>query len=169
MKYDFKGKKRIVVGVMGGGVCSKEECDMAYEVGRLIAERGWILLCGGRGGVMKCVSKGAAEAGGIVVGILPGTEWDEANEYVTVPIPSGIGYARNAINAAASMVVIAIGGASGTLSEMALALNFGRPVIALNSCSFQFAKGQESPQVYEVSSPNEAVELASELIERMYS
>ena len=104
---------------------------LAYEVGRLLGERGHVLVCGGRGGVMLEACRGAKQTGGLTVGILPGTDRAEANEYVDVPVVTGLGEARNAIVARTAEAVIAIGGGYGTLSEIAFALRFGRPVIGL--------------------------------------
>jgi len=118
---------------MGPGEASVAEIESAREVGGLIVERGGIVVCGGRGGVMEAVSRGASEAGGIVIGILPGFSDKEANPYVTVPIVTGMSMARNVINIMSSEVVIAIGGAYGTLSEIAIALKIGKPVVALGS------------------------------------
>ena len=92
---------------------------MAYEVGRELARRGAVVVCGGLTGVMEAVCRGAKEAGGTTVGILPGHDPAEANPYVDIPLPTGMGYARNAIVAKAGLAVIAIEGAYGTLSEMA--------------------------------------------------
>jgi len=118
---------------MGPGDAKTAETDAAREVGRLIALRGGIVVCGGGGGVMEAASRGAAEAGGDVVGILPGFSADDANEFVTIPIVTGMSHARNAINVWTSEAIIAVGGSYGTLSEIALALKIGRPVVALGS------------------------------------
>lgn len=124
-----------IVGVMGGSVCSKEEYEIAYEVGKLIALEGYILLCGGGFGVMEAVSKGAFESGGLTVGIMPGSNREESppNPYIKIPIFTGMSDGRNSINVKSSDVVIAIGGGPGTLSEIALALKNKKPVILINS------------------------------------
>jgi uncharacterized protein (TIGR00725 family) len=106
-------------------------CEAAEQVGAMLARMGITVLSGGRCGVMEAVSKGACEAGGLTVGIMPSSELDEANPWCHVVVPTGIGYARNAINALAGDVVISIGGASGTLSEICYASVFNRPVLLL--------------------------------------
>lgn len=107
--------------------------DAAYSIGREIARRNYILVTGGRGGVMEWASKGAREAGGIVTGILPGNDFSEANDYCTVIIPTGMGHGRNCINILSAEAVIAIGGKGGTLNEITFAWMYGKPVIA---CAF---------------------------------
>ena len=121
------------IGVMGPGTCTEDAAQLAEEVGQLIAEAGAILVCGGRGGVMEAASKGASKTGGIVVGILPSNDASTANSHVTIPIVTGMGNARNAINVLTSQCLIAIDGGPGTLSEIALALKSGTPVIGLNT------------------------------------
>jgi hypothetical protein len=133
--------------------------EHARAVGRLIAGRGGIVVCGGRGGVMEAVSQGASEAGGTVVGILPGFSADEANHYVTIPIVTGMSHARNAINVWTSDAVIAVGGSFGTLSEIALALKCGKPVVALGSWRLDEI-GCDSPLFHVALTPEEAVEAA---------
>jgi uncharacterized protein (TIGR00725 family) len=125
-------ERNVQVGVCGAGVADRELYDKAYRVGRLIAARGWAVVCGGLGGVMEAASKGAAEAGGVVIGIIPGYESNAANPYVTYTVATGMGHARNVIIAASADAVIAVGGGYGTLSEMALATKLGRPVVALD-------------------------------------
>ncbi len=148
----------MLIAVIGVASATPEEEAAAEAVGRLIAADGHILLCGGRGGVMAAASRGAAQAGGIVVGILPGSSPDEANPWVTVPIATGLGEARNAIIARAAHTLIAIGTGWGTLSEIALAVKMGKPVVALGAAPFlrDFAVGA----VVWASSPEEAVRLA---------
>lgn len=125
--------RRPVVGVMGASACDAATADLAREVGRGIAARGAVLLCGGRGGVMEAASRGAREAGGLVVGVLPGRSEAESppNPFVEVALFTGLGEGRNYLNACASDVLIAIGGGWGTLSEIALARKLGRPVVVL--------------------------------------
>jgi len=124
---------RTIVGVMGSG----EDGDaallaLARELGEAIAGEGWVLLNGGCGsGVMDASAQGASLAGGLVVGVLPDADTDGASRYLDIPIRTGLGDARNAVNVLSSDVVIALRGGAGTLSEVALALKAGRPVIAL--------------------------------------
>ena len=124
------------VGIIGPKVATDDELRMAERMGAEIARLGLQLLCGGKNGVMEPASKGCLEAGGLPVGLLPDEEWTAANPYVAIPIPSGIGPARNAIIARGCQVLIAIGGGHGTLSEMALGLHFNRPVLALGNAPY---------------------------------
>ena len=103
--------------------------EEAYRIGLYIAKKGWVLISGGRGGIMEAASRGASDANGIVIGILPGYNGDEANKYCNIIIPSGIGYARNLTNVLSGDVIVSISGKSGTLSELAYAWQFGKPVI----------------------------------------
>ena len=125
--------KAKLIAVIGGGQCSKEEAKLAEEVGRELARRGAILVCGGLGGVMEAACRGANSEGGITVGILPGESRQAANPYVRVPIVTGIGYARNVAVVKSAQAVIAVGGSYGTLSEIAHALQSNIPVIGLNT------------------------------------
>ncbi len=125
------------VAVVGGSDPSEAEAADALEVGRLLGERGCVVVTGGRGGVMEAASRGAASAGAVVVGLLPGLDVAEANAWVSVAIPTGLGDLRNALVARAGVDgIIAVGGAYGTLSEVALALVAGRRVVGLR---FAFA------------------------------
>ncbi|HNU90423.1 MAG TPA: TIGR00725 family protein [Spirochaetota bacterium] len=124
--------KRPQVTVIGSHEESRFMVE-AYEIGRHIARRNWILVCGGRGGIMEAASRGASAEGGIVVGILPGVDFNDANPYLTAAIASGIGFARNSMNVLSGDVVVAIGGRTGTMSELSYAFQYGRPMII---CSF---------------------------------
>jgi uncharacterized protein (TIGR00725 family) len=150
------------IGVMGPGSCDAELWDRAHETGRRIASAGAILVCGGRGGVMEAAAAGARQAGGVTVGILPGEDASDANPYIDIPIVTGMGNARNAINVLTSQAIIAIGGAYGTLSEIALALKCGIPVVLLSSWKLEPSEGK-LPEIPEASTPEEAVKLALEL------
>ncbi|NOX61063.1 MAG: TIGR00725 family protein [Chloroflexi bacterium] len=152
--FGFKGRHRDMssiplIAVVGGGQCSEEEARLAEEVGRLLAERGFGVVCGGRGGVMAAACRGAARAGGLTVGVLPGEDATEANPWVQIAIATGLGEARNAIVARAGLGAIAVGGEYGTLSEMALALKWGKPVAGLKTWPL--------PDVYAADSPEDAV------------
>jgi hypothetical protein len=107
-----------------------ERNQIAYEIGKFIAGQKWVLITGGRGGVMTAASQGAHEAGGIAVAILPSASMEDANPYASIVIPSGIGFARNYTNVLAADAVVAIGGGTGTLSELAYAWHEGKPIIA---------------------------------------
>jgi uncharacterized protein (TIGR00725 family) len=151
------------VAVIGGsGIASDaEEALLAREVGRLVAERGAVLVCGGMDGVMEGASRGAAEAGGTVLGILPGADPGAANEWVTHAVATGIGQARNLAVVASGDVVIAIGGAFGTLSEIGHARSLGRTVIALRSWRLSGRGGaEESGGLQAVETPATAVDAA---------
>lgn len=119
---------RAPVGVVGPRDASPEQLEFAERVGEGIATMGLTLLCGGRNGVMTAAAKGASAAQGIVVGLLPDADWRAANPYVSVPIATGLGVARNAVIARASIAMVACGAGYGTISEMAFALQFGVPV-----------------------------------------
>ena len=150
------------VAVVGGGVPDADADELAAEVGRELGRRGAVVVCGGLGGVMKAACRGAKEEGATTVGILPGADRSPANEFVDVAIPTGLGEARNALVVRAADAVIAIGGEFGTLSEIALALKTGKPVVGLGT--WELAKGGESVEAIErASSAAEAVERALEL------
>lgn len=147
------------IAVIGSAEASVEEEALAEEVGRLLAERGAVLLCGGKGGVMEAACRGAAGAGGLTVGILPGADRQSANRYVRLPIATGLGEARNAVLMTAAAAVIAIGGGYGTLSEIGLALKQGRRVVGLKTWQARAADGSAA-EVRAASDPGTAVEWA---------
>ena len=119
------------IGIVGTGTCPPELGDLAAEVGREVARKGAVLICGGLGGVMTEAARGAKEVGGTTLGILPGPDKGGANEFIDFPIATNMGQARNAIIVQTADVLISIGGGYGTLSEIALALKIGKGVIAL--------------------------------------
>ena len=151
------------MGVIGEGSCSEKVAKVAFEVGRKIAEKGAILLCGGRGGVMEAAARGAKSIGGLTVGILPGASRDEANSYIDIAIATGMGEARNVILARSCQALIAVGGMYGTLSEIAFACKFGVPVIGLNTWRVD-RPGLTNAPVLRVKTPDEAVEKAFQMI-----
>lgn len=121
-----------VVGVMGGVQCTAEVAELAEALGAAIAGEGWITLSGGRPhGVMEAVSRGAAKAGGVVVAVLPGENPQEATPWATLALASGIGYARNSMNVLSAQAVVALPGSTGTISEIAYAITYGRPLALL--------------------------------------
>jgi hypothetical protein len=126
-----------LVGVIGASDAEQLALDAAFVLGREIILRGYSLVCGGLGGVMEAACRGASEARGsgnaCIVGVLPGYRREDANPYVDIVIPTGMGHARNALVAAASDALIAVGGGSGTLSEIAYAWMFGKPVVAIRN------------------------------------
>ena len=129
-----------MIAICGPNEPSDHEIVLAEQVGRSLAEAGCTLVCGGRGGVMAAACRGAKTAGGVTIGILPGYDASEANEWVDHPIPTGLGHARNAVVVAAGDAVIAIGGGFGTLSEIGLALKMGKRVINLGSWDLDHAR-----------------------------
>ncbi len=154
---------RPIVGVMGGGTVSQPVYNLAFELGERIAEQGWILLNGGRdAGVMRASSEGAASKGGLTIGILPGGDKSGANPFVQIPIVTNMADARNLINVLSSEVVFACAGGPGTLSEVALALKNGKPVIQVG-VDFVGAL-QKKGQVWTVNSPSEAIHIAQKLL-----
>ncbi len=147
----------MIISVIGAGSCSKEIYNIAEEVGKLVAQKGATLVTGGLGGIMEAASKGANEAGGITVGILPGFSKDDSNKYVNIPITTGLSHARNIIVARSADAVIAISGEYGTLSEIAIALKLGKPVIGINTWN-------NIEGVIKVNTPEEAMNKVLELI-----
>jgi uncharacterized protein (TIGR00725 family) len=121
------------IGVIGGGTCSPEIYAIAQEVGREIAQNGFSLVCGGLGGVMEAACRGAREAGGITIGILPTSDKRDANPYVDFVIPTGLGQARNVLVVHASDALVAVDGETGTLSEIAIALKVGKPIVGIKT------------------------------------
>jgi uncharacterized protein (TIGR00725 family) len=145
--------------VAGSHGAPAEELDLAERVGRALGERGAVVICGGRGGVMEAACRGAKAGGGLTLGILPGRDRAEANEYVDVALPTAMGEMRNALVAGTCDALIAVGGAWGTLSEIALALAAGKRVVGLGS--WELARGGRPAEgVLPASSAEEAVELA---------
>lgn len=133
------------ISVIGGQEADEQASRLAFEVGREIGARGHVLICGGRTGVMREACRGAKESGGLTVGILPGDDLGDVNEFVDIPLPTGIGYARNVLVARAGEAVIAIDGSLGTLSEIAFALISGRPVVGLGTWELRDGHGEEAP------------------------
>lgn len=147
-----------IIAVIGGGECSESDYAAAESVGRLIARRGGIVICGGLSGVMEAACKGAFEAGGLTIGILPSGEISDANPYVKIPVATGMGIGRNIIIIRTAQAVIAVDGKYGTLSEIAYTLHLNKPVFGLSSWN-------EVPGVAAAASPEEAVEKAFESIQ----
>ncbi len=145
------------IGVIGASECPYHVYKIAEDIGRKIARKGWILICGGLGGVMEAASKGCSMEGGITVGILPGKEKKEANPYIKIPIPTGLSEGRNLIIINCSDLLIAIGGGYGTLSEIGFALKSGKPVIGINTW-------KNIPGIHYVEDPEDAISLAEKLL-----
>jgi uncharacterized protein (TIGR00725 family) len=152
--------QRTIIGVMGPAACDEATAELARAVGRGIAERDAVLLTGGRTGVMEAASRGAREAGGLTIGVLPGAVAADSppNPHVEIALYTGLGEARNWVNVCASDALIAIGGGFGTLSEIALALKARKPVVLLGS--WQFEMEGVSPTVPRARDAAHAVELA---------
>ena len=131
--------------------------EWAEEVGQLLARGGATVITGGLGGVMRAASQGAVGAGGTTIGILPGNDPAEANEYITIPIATGLGVIRNLVVVTAADAVLAVGGRHGTLSEIGLALRMGRQVVTLSSWRIESDQRIGGPTVHRARDPREAV------------
>lgn len=162
------GRGRPHIAVIGAGDCADDDpaALLAETVGRLVAEAGGVVVCGGMGGVMAAACRGAKSVdrpGVATVGVLPGTDRRDANEWVDIALPTGLGEARNALVVRAADAVIAVGGEYGTLSELAFALKTGVPVVGL--ATWQLARGGSPVRAFvEASSAEEAVRLALERV-----
>jgi hypothetical protein len=149
------------IAVCGPSHCTEEEARNARRVGRLLAERGAVVVCGGGGGVMAAVSAGAREAGGTVVGIRPDDDPSTANADLSIRIQTNLGDARNAVIVWSADAVIAVGGSWGTLSEVALArCRGGLPVVQLGGWRVTDADGRPVPGIHHVDTADEAVTTA---------
>jgi hypothetical protein len=145
--------------VIGGSEVDSATYEQAREVGRLLGERGHIVVCGGYGGVMEAACRGASEAGGYTVGILKGTDPGEGNEWVDLGLATGLGDARNGLVAMNGDACIAVDGAAGTLSELGLALVYGKPIAGIDTHDLSGYEGFEA-----VSGPAEAVASVEERV-----
>ncbi len=152
-------KQATIISVIGGGDPPPEAEVLAEEVGRELARRGAVVACGGLGGVMAAVCRGAKSAGGTTIGILPGVDPGAANQWVDIPICTGVGYARNSIVVLTGRAVIAVDGAYGTLSEIGHALGSDIPVIGLETWHLSL-NGAVDGRIIRADSPLEAVEKA---------
>ena len=152
-------QKEKLIAVIGGNQATAEEASLAEEVGRELARRGAVLVCGGLGGIMEAACRGAASEGGLTIGILPGNSSEAANPYVRIPIVSGAGYARNIAVVKSAQAVIAIGGSYGTLTEIAYALQSNIPVIGLKTWAIS-QNDQIDNSIVAADDPIEAVDIA---------
>ena len=155
----------VYIAVIGPSAASADELVHAERVGVLLAERGAIVVCGGHGGVMEAVCKGAAQHGGQTIGLLPGTERASGNPYLGIALPTGLGELRNGLIVRAADAVIAVGGSWGTLSEIALAVRTGKPVVALGDWRMgriapEPDRSADLPGPIPADSPEHAVALA---------
>jgi len=149
----------IQIGVIGAGQCSSEIEKLAEEVGKEIARNKAVLVCGGLGGVMEASARGAKQEGGNTIGILPGVSFEDANPFIDIPIVTGLSHARNVLVVRSSHALIAIEGGYGTLSEIAIALKIGKPVIGLRTWMI-------SEEIITVETPQEAVKRAIDFVKR---
>ncbi len=144
----------MIVGVIGGSKATKEVLDIAYNLGKEIALRRYYLICGGMSGVMEAVCKGAKEYGGTTIGILPGRNKTEANQYIDIPIVTAMHHARNAIIVRTADILVAIDGKFGTLSEIALGLACEKRIIGINTWDIK--------EIVHVNSVAQAIKLVEE-------
>ena len=149
----------IQIGVIGAGQCSLEIERLAEEVGREIAKKKALLICGGLGGVMEASARGAKKEGGVTIGILPGFSFDDANPFIDIPIVTGLSHARNVLVVRSSQVIIAVEGGYGTLSEIGIALKLRKPVVGLRTWDV-------SNKIVTVETPEDAVKQAISLIKK---
>ena len=138
----FKGR----ISVFGGRDITPEVYENSVEIGRLLAREGYLVFCGGGQGVMEAISKGVSEAGGTVIGILKGKELEEGNDYLTIPIATGMDIARNAVLAYNCDAAVAISGKYGTMSEIAYAFQLNKPVVGYETWDINHEVHAESPE-----------------------
>ena len=149
----------IQIGVIGAGQCSLEIERLAEEVGREIAKKKALLICGGLGGVMEASARGAKKEGGVTIGILPGFSFEDANPFIDIPIVTGLSHARNVLVVRSSQAIIAVEGGYGTLSEIGIALKLRKPVVGLRTWDV-------SKKIVTVETPEDAVKKAISLIKK---
>ncbi len=167
MNYDIH-QDSIKIAVIGGSRIEGDSkvYDIARKVGQHIAKRKAILVCGGLTGVMEAACRGAKDEGGLTIGILPSTESSTANQWVDIKIPTGLGYARNALVVLSADSVIAIDGAEGTLSEIGYALTYAKPLVGLNTWEIKPCKALDVPAMTTADTPREAVDMALGLLDK---
>ncbi len=145
------------IGIIGAGTCPDATYQLARNLGLEIGKKGWLLICGGLGGVMEGAARGCSEAGGLTVGLLPGLTKQSANPFIRIPIPTGLGEGRNLLVVRASDLLVSIAGGYGTLSEIALALKINKPVIGLETW-------KEISGIHYVTDYQEAIRLIIQLL-----
>lgn len=153
------------VAVCGPGQCTPAEAELAHEVGRRLAQLGVVVLTGGYGGVMEAAARGARQAGGVVVGVLSGPDRAGANPHSLAVVVTAMGEGRNAMIVRSADAVVVVGGSWGTLSELALAVRSGTPVVTLGGWSVLDADGQVVPGAIAASSAAEAIEILQRVLE----
>lgn len=151
--------RKKIVGVIGGHACSREVEQSAHQLGKKLAKVADILVCGGLGGVMKAVCSGFKAGGGLTLGIITSYDRQDANEYCDIVIPSGLGYARNVLVVQTGELIVALPGEYGTLSEVAFALQFKKPIISLSSWDI--------PGVIKVKTVDEAAEKVKSILNKI--
>lgn len=149
------------IGVIGGGKANEKYREVSIELGRILASRKAVVFCGGMSGVMEWVAHGVKDGNGIIVGVLPGMNMETGNGYLTVKMPTGIGYARNFLIVRASEAIIAVDGATGTISEATFALSEGKSVIIIGDLDLERRKPDDG-QIFRVGTATEAVDVAFE-------
>jgi uncharacterized protein (TIGR00725 family) len=154
----------IYVAVVGPADATEAEVATAEQVGSLLAGQGAIVVCGGLGGVMEAVSKGASARGGVTIGLLPGSDRSTGNQHLSVALPTGLGEMRNGLVVRVCDALIAIGGSWGTLSEIALAMRTGKPTVVVNGWEVHDPRDPEASELRRVASPEEAVKAMLSLI-----
>ena len=150
------------IAVIGPNECSEAEYELGVAVGRELARQGCVLVCGGLGGMMEAAAKGAKSEGGLTVGILPGSDAADANAFIDVPLPTGLGTFRNMLVVRSTDAVIAIDGRYGTLSEIAFALRLKVPVVGLHTWTIS-KDGKIDPGIHVAKTPREAVDMAVQM------
>ncbi len=155
-------EKKLIIAVIGGGKCSAQEAVLAEAVGRELAKRGAILVCGGLTGVMEAACRGASIESGLTIGILPSDNPADCNPYVQIPVATGAGYARNVAVVNSAQAVIAIDGDYGTLTEIGFALKSKIPVVGLNTWSL-YRSGEQDTSIIKAEDAVDAVEKAISL------
>ncbi|MFQ5952451.1 MAG: TIGR00725 family protein [Candidatus Omnitrophota bacterium] len=138
--------RKFLVSVIGGYECDENNAKLAEQVGEVISQEGFVLVCGGKTGIMEAACKGAKKAGGLTIGIIPGEDKREANEFVDVVIATGMGYSRNALVAGTADLVVAFPGKYGTLSEIGFALNAKKEVYGFGTWDIPGVEKLESPE-----------------------
>lgn len=138
--------RKKLVSVIGGHACAPDVAKIAERVGKVIAEEGAVLICGGLGGVMEAASRGSKKAGGITIGIMPGENKEDANPFIDIPITTGMGYSRNTLVVGAADIVIAFAGKYGTLSEIGFALNAKKKVYGFGTWDIEGVVPLKDPE-----------------------
>ena len=159
---------KTIIGVMGGGFVGDAEMEEAEKLGALIAREGWVLLNGGRNaGIMTASAKGARSEGGITIGILPDEYTDAMSPYIDIPVVTGMGSGRNIINILSSHVVVACRGGAGTISEIALAMKYGKPIILMNFNPGGFiGDAIDAGRIHVTGTPDETIEIIKTLLKK---